>query len=146
MRVTVVGASDVGEAFRLALHADVGGPFNLAAEPVLDGDELGRILGARAVPVPPGALRAVVDITWRLHLQPTPPGWVDMGLGVPIMDCSRARAELGWKPRRSAADALLELLAGMREGAGAATPALASDTGRPLRSRELETRVGGRES
>ena len=40
------------------------------------------------------------------------------------MDVTRAREELGWVPRRSATDALRELLEGLREGAGIDTPPL----------------------
>ena len=46
-------------------------------------------------------------------------------LGVPVMDCSRARRELGWQPAMRSTDALVELLAGMADGAGAPTPPLA---------------------
>ena len=48
-----------------------------------------------------------------------------MALGVPIMDTTRARAELGWEPRFDGGDALLELLGGMADGDGLATPPLA---------------------
>ena len=34
------------------------------------------------------------------------PGWFDVVLGVPIMDTTRARTELGWSPRHSATEAL----------------------------------------
>lgn len=145
LRFQAVHSLDVGEAFRLAVHAPVKGPFNLAADPVLDGDELGRILGARPLGVHPGLLRAASDLTWRLRLQPSPPGWVDMALGVPIMSTQRARTELGWTPRRSAGDALLELLAGLRDDAGAQTPRLASDAGGRFRTRELLSGIGARE-
>ncbi|TMK41450.1 MAG: NAD-dependent epimerase/dehydratase family protein [Actinobacteria bacterium] len=146
LRFQAVHSLDVGEAFRLALHADVGGAFNLAADPVLDGQELGRILHARPVSVPPRALRAAADITWRLRLQPTPPGWVDMALGIPIMDTARARSELDWTPRHSASEALLELMAGMREGAGADTPTLQASAAGPLRKQEFLSGVGGGEA
>ncbi|HEV2076075.1 MAG TPA: hypothetical protein VGR10_07525, partial [Thermoleophilaceae bacterium] len=98
--------------------SDSNGAFNLAADPVLDPAELGRLLGARPVRVAPGALRAAVGATYSLRLQPTAAGWLDMALGVPIMDTSRARRELGWEPRRDAGEALLELMEGMRERAG----------------------------
>ena len=114
----------------------------MAAEPVLDGDELGRLLGARAVPVPAAALRAGAAATWRLRLQPTSPGWVDMALAVPLLDVTRARTELGWEPQRTAGEAFMELFDGMREGAGIDTPPLASGTGGPMRIRELLTGVG----
>jgi UDP-glucose 4-epimerase len=42
---------------------------------------------------------------------------------VPLLDVSRAREELGWEPRHRADDALLELLEGLREGAGGADAA-----------------------
>jgi UDP-glucose 4-epimerase len=138
-----VHSLDVGEAYRLAIvRDDAHGAYNVAADPVLDPPELARILGARTVPVPAKVLRAAADVTWRLRLQPTSPGWLDMGLAVPVMDTSRARTELGWSPRHSAADALLELLDGMREGAGAQTPPLAPETSGPARVREVLTGVG----
>src|SRR5918997_12337 len=89
-------------------------------------------------------LRAGAAVSWRLRLQPSEPGWVDMALNVPIMDCSRAREELGWRPRRTSVEALRELLEGIRDGAGIDTPPLAAGTGGPLRIRELLTGVGSR--
>jgi UDP-glucose 4-epimerase len=124
LRFQAVHADDVGEAYRLATVRDVRGAFNIAAEPVLDPDELGRILDARPVPVPPVALRLLALATWKLRLQPTPPGWVDMALAVPIMATERARSELGWTPRHSSADALLELIDGIHRRDGAPTPPL----------------------
>jgi UDP-glucose 4-epimerase len=111
---------------------------------VLDPDELGRILGARPVPVPAGVLRAAADLTWRARLQPTDPGWIDLALGVPVMDSTRARTELGWSPRHTAGDALLELLDGLGHGAGADTPPLDPQAGGRFRRREIATGVGAR--
>ena len=67
-----------------------------------------------------------------------------MGLAVPVMDVSRARSELGWSPRRSASDALLDLIAGIREGAGLETPPLEPGGAGPLRAREFASGVGAR--
>ena len=145
LRFQAVHSLDVGEAFRLALHTQVRGAFNLAADPELDGHELGQALGARPVAVHPGLLRSAADLTWRLRLQPSPPGWVDMALGVPIMSTARARDELGWSPRYSSRAALLELLDGLRDDAGADTPRLAPDAGGRFRAGELRSGVGARE-
>jgi UDP-glucose 4-epimerase len=139
-----VHSHDVGEAYRLALGGDAAGPFNLAADPVLDSAELGRILSARRVRVPPGVLRAAAAASFRLRLQPSEPGWLDMGLNVPVLDCTRAREELGWEPQRTASEALLDLLAGMREGAGLDTPPLEPGGAGPLRAREFLSGVGAR--
>jgi nucleoside-diphosphate-sugar epimerase len=140
-----VHSYDVGDAYRLAALSDARGAFNVAAEPVLDPDELARVLSARPVPVHAGLLRAGASLSYRLHLQPSEPGWLDMGLAVPLMNTTRARTELGWEPRRGADDALRELLAGMRERAGLDTPPLARKTSGPLRVRELLTGVGRRQ-
>jgi nucleoside-diphosphate-sugar epimerase len=145
LRFQAVHSDDVGEAYRLAIVGQARGAFNIAAEPFLDPAELSRILGARRVPVPAAIARAATTLTWRLHLQPTPPGWLDLALGVPLLDTTRARDELGWEPRRRADEALLELLAGLREGAGAPTPPLDPATSGPARVRELVGGLGSRE-
>src|SRR3954466_5319298 len=138
-----VHSLDVGEAYRLAVVRDEArGAYNVAADPVLDSAELAGTLDARPIPVPAKLLRAGADVTWRLRLQPTSPGWVDMGLGVPVMDTTRARTELGWKPARTAPQAPLELLDGMGDGAGAPPPPLDPSAGGPGRVREILTGVG----
>jgi nucleoside-diphosphate-sugar epimerase len=138
-----VHADDIAEAYRLAaLDPSASGAYNVAADPVLSPAELGRVLGARPVRVPTRVLRAAAGATWRARLQPTPPGWLDMGLAVPVMDTRRVREELGWAPRRSSGEALLELLDGLRDRSGADTPPLDPDAGGPLRIRELLTGVG----
>jgi UDP-glucose 4-epimerase len=139
-----VHSYDVGEAYRLAAVREVHGAFNIAADPVLDPEELGRILDARPVPLPAAALRIGASLTWRLRLQPASPGWVDMALSVPCMDTTRAREELGWEPRRTSGEALLDLLEGMREKAGVSTPPLDPKTSGPARVREIFTGVGSR--
>ena len=145
LRGQVVHSYDVGEAFRRALVRDVRGAFNVAAEPVLDAHEVGRILNARPLPVSARAARAGVELSWRLRLQPITPGWLDMALNIPVMDTTRARTELGWTPQRSAEDALLDLLEGLRTGADFPTPPLSKQTSGPFRIREILTGVGGRE-
>jgi UDP-glucose 4-epimerase len=140
-----VHSYDVGDAYRLALvNEDARGPFNVAADPVLNPDELARILDARKVRVPGAVLRGGAAVAYALRLQPTEPGWVDMALAVPVMDTTRARTELGWKPERSSSDALLDLLEGMREGAGLETPPLDPGGAGPLRVREFASGVGAR--
>jgi nucleoside-diphosphate-sugar epimerase len=125
LRFQVTHSDDVADAFRRAIVSpEARGAYNVAAEPVLDPDVLAGLLGARKVPVPASLARGLVWLTWRLHLQPTPEGWVDMGLQTPLMSAQRIREELGWSPARSSTDALLDLLAGFHDGAGDRTPPL----------------------
>jgi UDP-glucose 4-epimerase len=140
-----VHSYDVGDAYRRAVvNEDAHGPFNVAADPVLDPGELARVLGARKLRVPGALLRGGAALSYLLRLQPTEPGWVDMALAVPVLDTTRARTELGWRPERSSTDALLDLVQGMREGAGLHTPPLEPGGAGPMRTREFASGVGAR--
>src|SRR5919199_2439638 len=146
LRSQIIHSYDVGEAFRLAIVNDEArGAFNLATEPVLDPEELGRILDARTMSLSAQVARVSARLSWQLRLQPVSEGWLDMAMSVPVMDTGRARRELGWSSERSADEALLDLLEGLRTGAGLDTPPLSPKTGGPLRIREILTGVGGRE-
>jgi UDP-glucose 4-epimerase len=140
-----VHTDDVATAYSLAIHSSARGSFNIAAEPVLDVATLARLADARPVPVPPRLLRGLAATTWALRLQPSPPGWVDLGLGVPLMDSSRARERLGWEPTVGADEALMELGVGFREGAGAPTPPLHPPFQGHGRPHELATGVGAKD-
>ena len=142
LRFQVVHSHDVGEAYRLAVRGDARGAFNIASEPVLDPDELARLLQARKVPVPAAVARSAAQASFRLHLQPADVGWVDMALQTPLLDVARARSELGWKPRRDAHGTVRDLLAGLQADTGLATPPLR----RRSRLQELAGGVGTREA
>jgi ferritin-like metal-binding protein YciE/nucleoside-diphosphate-sugar epimerase len=144
LRFQAVHSADVGRAYALATVRDVSGAFNLAAEPSIGAEELARVLDARTFPLPASVARRLVDLSWRLRLQPTPPGWLDMALAVPLMSSRRAREELGWEPQRTSIEALEELLEGIRRGRGKSTPPLES-TGVGGRLDEVRTGVGGRQ-
>lgn len=145
LRFQAVHSRDVGEAYRHAVVRDVHGAFNIAAEPEIGIEELCELFGARSFPLPARALRTAADVTWKLRLQPSSPGWIDLALGVPAMDTSRAREQLGWEPKVSSLQALEDLLAGMRHAEGGPTPPLEPKAGGPLRTRELATGVGQRQ-
>jgi UDP-glucose 4-epimerase len=144
LRFQAVHSEDVGEAYRLALRRDVRGAFNVAAEGVLDPDRLGALLNARPVPVPARVARALTAASWRLRFQPTPPGWLDLALRCPLLDTTRAREVLGWRPRHTAERALEELLGGIRRQEGGPTPPLDEDAGGSGRLGELRSGVGAR--
>ena len=124
LRFQCVHSLDVGQAILRALTADVRGPFNLAADPVLGPHDLARLLKSRSTPIPKRLIRGSLSLAWHLHLAPSEPGWIDLAYGVPTISSRRARDELGWTPSHGAADTLLELLDGIAEGAAMATPPL----------------------
>lgn len=124
LRVQGVHADDVADAYVRAVLADVRGAFNVAADPVLDADSVAARFGGRVVPVPPAVLRTAAALTWQARLQPVEPGWIALAAGCPVMSTRRAEAQLGWRPRTGALDALAELLDGMAHRAGTGAPAM----------------------
>ena len=143
LRMQCVHTEDLAEAYRLAiLRDDARGAFNIAADPVFDGKAIAEGLGARAVAIPAGPMRAGASLAYHARLVPVSPDWLDMGLQVPLMDVTRAQRELGWEPRRTSTEAFEELFDGLREGDDFGTPPLASQTSGPGRIREVLTGVG----
>jgi UDP-glucose 4-epimerase len=119
-----VHSADVGWAFALAAVRDVRGPFNLAADPPLDSDDLSATLNGGTFPLPFAVTRLLADLSWRLRLQPTSPGWLDMARNAPLLSSERASRELGWQPEVTASEAVAELLGGTGRGRDEATPPL----------------------
>ncbi|GAA1493818.1 NAD-dependent epimerase/dehydratase family protein [Curtobacterium herbarum] len=114
-----VHADDLADAYWRAIDRRAAGAFNIAATPVLTPPRMARVFGMLgAVRVPLGLVRGLVTLTWRLRLQPTDAGWVDIAAGVPIMRTDRARDVLGWEARHSAEDAMRDLVAGFADEHG----------------------------
>jgi len=143
VRMQALTTEDAAEAYRLALIGDERGAFNLAAEPVIEGENLAGALGARLVTVPPALVRAALATAWHLRLAPAEPGLFDLVASLPQLDAGRARRALGWQPTSSSLDAVLSFVRGMAEGAGGATVPLQPDSLR-ARVQELRSGVGSR--
>ena len=124
LQIPLIHADDVADAIARVLDRRAGGAFNLAGEPTIDRDDLAAALGARAVHVPAGMVRAAVDASWRLHLQQLDPGWIDLAFAVPLLNTDRARRELDWTPRVETRAALAEVVEGMQDAASAPSPVL----------------------
>ncbi|CAL9599670.1 hypothetical protein SUDANB58_05411 [Streptomyces sp. enrichment culture] len=129
LRAQVLHTDDAANACRLAVRSDVRGAFNLAADPPVDAGLLGEMLGTRRVRLPRSAARSAIAAARGLRLLPASPRLFDAVLRLPLLDCTRARADLGWRPERTATEVLREFLQGLREGAGARTE--------PLRGRKV---------
>lgn len=126
LRFQAVHTADVAEAYRLAVLQPVSGAFNIAADPVVDAQLLADCLRARVVRVPVAPVRGALSALWHLRLVPAAPQLFDAVLRLPLMDTTRARTELGWKPRSDARDTIQEFVAGLGASADMATPPLSS--------------------
>ncbi|MEU3254223.1 SDR family oxidoreductase [Streptomyces sp. NPDC006997] len=130
LRVQALHTDDAARAYLAAVRADVRGAFNLAADPPVDAEVLGELLGTgRRVRLPRGAARSAIAAAWGLRLLPASPHLFDAVLRLPLMDCTRARTELDWRPERTATEVLEEFLQGIQQGAGAPTE--------PMRGRKV---------
>lgn len=118
-RFQVLHSRDAADAFARAAATRATGAFNLAADPPLGARPSPRWLTSMA--------HRVASAAWRARLSAAEPGWVDLALRAPLMDTTRAHAELGWVPLRSAHVTLDELLDGLGHDAKFPTPPLSSD-------------------
>jgi nucleoside-diphosphate-sugar epimerase/ferritin-like metal-binding protein YciE len=135
-----IHTSDLARACALATIRDVSGAFNLAAGPLLSTDDLAAALNLRTFPLSFSLARRLADLSWRLRLQPTPPDWLDMARGLPLVSSERAARELDWEPRVTATEALSDLFAGLHSSQdGAAAPPAGNPVAQPG---ELPAEVG----
>ncbi|MGY1754624.1 NAD-dependent epimerase/dehydratase family protein [Blastococcus sp. SYSU D01042] len=116
--VSFVHADDVADALVRIVDRRAPGPFNIAAEPVLDASGIAEALGTRRIPVPAIALRVPLQAAFLAHLVPTEPGWLDMGTSLPAMDTTRARTLLDWEPAHRSDDVLRQFVAALGAGTG----------------------------
>jgi nucleoside-diphosphate-sugar epimerase len=105
-----------GALLRAALGHGAPGVYNLAGPGEVTVSDLARELGYGIVRVP----RAVVPVTaGLLHAVPLAPaevaaGWLEALRNPILMDCTRARTELGWEPRHDGLSTLREMVAAAR--------------------------------
>jgi UDP-glucose 4-epimerase len=133
LHLSFVHADDVAQALVRIIDQRAPGAFNLSTDPALDADGLAGALGMLRVPAPAFVLRTAMDVAFQTHLIPTEPGWLDLALGVPLLEWARARTVLGWTPRRRGPDVLREFVAALGRGEGGGSP-LMQPAGGPERS------------
>jgi nucleoside-diphosphate-sugar epimerase len=124
LSLAFVHADDVAQALVRIIDRRAPGAFNLSTDPALDADALAKALGTFRVPTPTFVLRAALEAAHRAHLVPTEPGWLDLALGVPVLEWAKARTVLGWTPRRRGPDVLREFVAALGRGEGSNSPLL----------------------
>jgi nucleoside-diphosphate-sugar epimerase len=111
--VQLIHQEDVAEALRLCV-VGAGGPgaYNVAADDVVSAVDVARELGLRAVRIPGGPVAAAARLATRLPYLPSVSQWVEAVSHPAVMDTSKAKAELGWRPRHTAIEALRSTLSG----------------------------------
>jgi UDP-glucose 4-epimerase len=113
----LVHHDDVASAMRAAvLGRGAPGVYNIAGSGKLTVKDLARELGWYAIPVPELAIDAVAEMVGRLGFLPAQAQWVAAFREPVIMDVTKARRELHWRPAHDALETLRETVAAERLG------------------------------
>jgi nucleoside-diphosphate-sugar epimerase len=114
VQLQFIHEDDVGQALlKCVLGEGPPGAYNIAGEGVLTGADVARELGLAPIPIPARAVHAAARAATSL---PRPPGvppateWVEAISHPAIMDTTKAKEQLGWKPRYTGVEALRETL------------------------------------
>ncbi len=111
----LVHHDDVASAMRAAvLGRGTPGIYNLAGAGQLTVKQLAEELGWYAIPVPELALDAVAEMISRLGFLPAQAQWIAAFREPVIMDTSKARRELRWRPKHNALETLRETITSAR--------------------------------
>jgi UDP-glucose 4-epimerase len=107
----LVHHDDVASAMRAAaLGRGAPGVYNLAAAGQLTVKQLAEELGWYSIPVPELAVDAVAQMISRLGFLPAQAQWIAAFREPVIMSASKARRELGWRPKHDALQTLRETI------------------------------------
>jgi UDP-glucose 4-epimerase len=107
----LVHHDDVAAAIALAATADAPpGAYNIAGDGVLSVSDVAAALGGRPVRVPAVAATAASAILARLPAVPSSAEWLHIARTSVVMDTQKAKSQLGWKPRYTAAETLQALV------------------------------------
>ena len=110
----LVHHDDVASAIALAATTSAPpGAYNLAGDGLLSMSDVGNALGARPLPIPRIAMTATSELLARLPFVPSALEWLHAGRTSVVMDTGKARSQLGWTPKYSAAETLSELAAAL---------------------------------
>ena len=88
--------------------------YNLAGAGQLTVKLLAEELGWYSIPVPELAVDAVAEMIARLGFLPAQAQWIAAFREPVIMSTSKARRELGWRPRHDALQTLRETISASR--------------------------------
>jgi nucleoside-diphosphate-sugar epimerase len=102
---------DVARALLLCIVG--GGPagtYNITGDDVLTVDEVARELGLAPLPVPSAVVQTAARAVARIPFAPHVAGWAEAASHPAIIDASKAKRELGWRPRHTSLGALREAL------------------------------------
>ena len=111
----LVHEDDVATAFVAGVHGrGTPGPYNLAASGKLTLGDVADALGWYSVPLPDLAVDATVEVLARIPRLPSQVAWIQSARTPVLMKTTRAKKELGWKPKHTAKSTLNQMIEAYR--------------------------------
>lgn len=111
IRFQLVHEDDVADAFVAGvLGRGAPGPYNLAGNGTITVSDLADALGWYAVRIPELTVDAAAEVVERVPLLPEWASWIHAVRKPLLVNCDRARHELGWRPRHTTRATLRELV------------------------------------
>jgi UDP-glucose 4-epimerase len=127
----VAALPDPGVPFQLVHHDDVAlalraavlgrgepGAYNLAGQGEITMGDLASALGYRTFPVPDVAVDAAAELVAHLPFLPEEASWIEAARRPVLMDTSKARRLLRWRPRHDARETLAQTAAAVSAARG----------------------------
>jgi UDP-glucose 4-epimerase len=129
LSIPVVHSDDLADGIVRVIERRAAGAYNFAGEPPVTRDDIATALGARPVQVPAKLISLLAGVGWRVRLQPLDPGWIDLAFSVPLLNTTRARTDLEWKPEIDSRQALSMTIQAMASRSSAGSPVLRTRSG-----------------
>ncbi len=103
----LIHEEDVGRALQLCVvGTGPPGAYNIAGDGVVTAADVARELGALPIRLPAGPGQAAARVISRLPFLPPVAEWIEAASRPALMDTTRAREQLGWRPRWTGLEAL----------------------------------------
>jgi UDP-glucose 4-epimerase len=96
-----VHEDDVAQLFSLLIEKRIPGAFNVAGDGPMRFSEVGAMIGKESKKVPRWLAYGMAWLMWNLRISRVegPPGILDYTAYPWVLDTSKAKELLGWKPR-----------------------------------------------
>lgn len=106
----LVHHDDVASAIAAAaVGAGAPGAYNLAADGLVTFSDVATAIGAVPLRVPHATAVVASEVIARLPWVPSIAEWIHVARTPVLMDTTRAKRELGWRPRHTSAETLADL-------------------------------------
>ncbi len=112
--IQFIHEDDLLQAFQLVVKNDCPGIFNLASQGVIPLIKAIKLMGKMPLPLSLTALKALVQLLWFMDISPAPATHLEFLKYMCVVATEKAEKELGFKPRYSCKDAVLDFAGAQR--------------------------------